>query len=52
MTFHFTPANVSQLFAGIAIFVKPNWLSYAVAIFLIAMGIIGITGIPIHNVFY
>jgi len=51
MTFHFTPANVSQLFAGAAILIKPNWLSYFVAFFLIIMGALGITGIPIHNAF-
>jgi presenilin-like A22 family membrane protease len=45
MTLHITLEHLIALCAGIAILVKPKWLNYIVAGYLIAVGVLGILGI-------
>ncbi len=42
MTFHVTLQPILSILAGILILVKPKLLSYIVAIYLIAVGVLGI----------
>jgi len=42
MTFHVTLQPILSICAGILILIKPKLLSYIVAIYLIAVGILGI----------
>ena len=44
MTIHLTLAPLISLIAGILILVMPRLLNYIVAIYLIAIGLIGIFG--------
>ncbi len=44
MHFQLTLAPIISLLAGILILVQPRLLSYIVAIYLIIMGILGLTG--------
>lgn len=48
MTLHLQLEYVLALIAGIAILISPRLLSFIVAIYLIAVGIIGIFGIRIN----
>ncbi|MEN9501939.1 MAG: hypothetical protein RI964_1224 [Pseudomonadota bacterium] len=47
MTFHLQLEYLLALIAGIAILVSPRLLSFIVAIYLIATGLIGILGIRV-----
>ena len=44
---NFTVENVLAIIAGIGILIKPRLLNYIVAIYLIAIGVIGILGLKI-----
>jgi hypothetical protein len=48
MTFHLQLEYLLALIAGFAILVSPRLLNFIVAIYLIAVGVIGILGIRIH----
>lgn len=47
MTLHLSLENLLAIIAGVGIFVKPKLLNLIVAIYLIAIGVIGILGIHI-----
>ena len=42
MTFHVTLQPILSILAGILILIRPKLLSYIVAIYLIAIGVLGI----------
>jgi hypothetical protein len=44
---HFTVEYVLAILAGVAILIKPKLLNYIVAVYLIAIGVIGILGLKI-----
>ena len=44
---HFTVGYLLAIIAGIAILVTPKLLNYIVAIYLLAIGVIGILGLTI-----
>lgn len=44
---HFTVEYLLAIIAGIAILVTPRLLNYIVAVYLIAVGVIGILGVKI-----
>lgn len=48
MTLHLQLEYLLALIAGLAILVSPRLLNFIVAIYLIAVGVIGILGIKIH----
>jgi hypothetical protein len=48
MTFHLQLEYLLALIAGIAILVSPRLLNFIVAIYLIAVGVIGILGIRVN----
>jgi hypothetical protein len=47
MHLHFTVEYLLAIIAGVAIFITPKLLNYIVAIYLIAVGVIGILGLKI-----
>jgi hypothetical protein len=50
---HLTAAHISPivaLVAGILILIAPRLLNYVVAIYLIVVGLVGLNGIPFHEV--
>ena len=44
MNLHLNLPSILALAAGILIFVRPNLLNYIVAIYLIAVGVLGLVG--------
>ena len=44
---HFTLEYVLAIIAGIGILIQPKLLSYIVAIYLIAIGVIGLLGVKL-----
>jgi hypothetical protein len=47
MALHFTLESLLAIIAGVAILIQPKLLNLIVAIYLIAIGVIGILGIHI-----
>lgn len=47
MTIQVSLEHIIAIVAGIAILIRPKLLSYIVAIYLIVIGIVGITGIQL-----
>lgn len=47
MTLHITLENLLAIIAGVGILIQPKFLKLIVAIYLIAIGVIGILGIHI-----
>lgn len=45
MTFHVELEHLLALIAGVLIFIRPKLLNYIVAVYLIAVGVIGLLGI-------